>query len=82
MMVITMAILAPAHNIGLPAISCSLMLKCRKENIFCKPCKASKTNNGRLRNLPEHDPQKWEDFIKYNRIDVEVEKEITKWRLK
>ena len=27
---------------------------------FCQPCAPSKTNGGRTRNLPSHDPQKWE----------------------
>lgn len=40
---------------------------------FCSPCKATKTNGGRTRNLPEHAPDKWETFKAYNRRDVEVE---------
>lgn len=44
---------------------------------FCVPCKATKTNGGRTRNLPEHDRQKWELFKKYNKRDVEVEMQIT-----
>ena len=43
---------------------------------FCKPCAATKTNGGRTRNLPEHAPEKWETFKKYNRRDVEVEMSI------
>ena len=43
---------------------------------FCKPCAATKSNGGRTRNLPEHDPEKWETFIKYNKRDVEVEMSI------
>lgn len=43
---------------------------------FCVPCKATKTNGGRTRNLPEHDRQKWELFKKYNKRDVEVEMQI------
>lgn len=45
---------------------------------FCMPCKATKTNGGRTRNLPEHDRPKWELFKKYNQRDVEVEMQITK----
>lgn len=42
-------------------------------NYFCKPCKPTKVNGGRTRNLPEHDPQKWQQFIEYNRQDVVTE---------
>lgn len=40
---------------------------------FCSPCKPTKVNGGRTRNLPEHAPDKWETFKTYNRRDVEVE---------
>lgn len=43
---------------------------------FCKPCAATKTNGGRTRNLPEHDPEKWTTFKTYNKRDVEVEMNI------
>lgn len=43
---------------------------------FCCPCKPTKTNGGRIRNLPEHDPAKWEIFRQYNIRDVETEKHI------
>ena len=43
---------------------------------FCKPCKPTKTNGGRVRNLPAHDPDKWRLFIEYNRQDVVTEMEI------
>lgn len=43
---------------------------------FCKPCKPTKSNGGRTRNLPEHAPEKWEIFKKYNKQDVEVERAI------
>ena len=45
---------------------------------FCTPCKPTKANGGRTRNLPEHDPEKWEIFKKYNQRDVEVEMAIQK----
>lgn len=45
-------------------------------NYFCKPCKPTKTNGGRTRNLPEHDPEKWAQFIEYNRQDVVTESAI------
>ena len=40
---------------------------------FCKPCRPTKKNGGRTRNLPMHDPEKWPLFKKYNKRDVEVE---------
>lgn len=45
---------------------------------FCKPCKATKANGGRVRNLPAHDPDKWRLFREYNRQDVVTEMEIEK----
>lgn len=43
---------------------------------FCVPCKATKSNGGRTRNLPEHDMEKWNLFKAYNQRDVEVEQSI------
>lgn len=43
---------------------------------FCVPCKPTKTNGGRVRNLPEHDMEKWQRFKAYNLRDVEVEMQI------
>lgn len=45
---------------------------------FCTPCKPTKANGGRTRNLPSDAPDKWEVFKKYNRRDVEVEMSIKK----
>ena len=45
---------------------------------FCSPCKPTKSNGGRTRNLPEHDPEKWALFKSYNKRDVEVEIAIQK----
>lgn len=45
---------------------------------FCKPCRPTKKNGGRTRNLPIHDPGKWEQFKSYNIRDVETEMEIQK----
>ena len=45
---------------------------------FCVPCKPTKTNGGRIRNRPEHDPEKWERFKAYNLRDVETEMQIQK----
>ena len=43
---------------------------------FCVPCKPTKSNGGRTRNLPEHAPDKWTTFKDYNKRDVEVELSI------
>ena len=43
---------------------------------FCVPCKPTKVNGGRTRNLPEHDMKKWNTFVFYNKRDVEVEMSI------
>lgn len=43
---------------------------------FCVPCKPTKRNNQRLRNLSKHDPEKWELFKQYCIRDVEVEMNI------
>ena len=58
-------------------------LKSGKEGIrlFCKPVKPTKSNGMRTRNLPSDYPEKWEEFKKYNYIDVDVEMSIIK-RLK
>lgn len=40
---------------------------------FSVPCKPTKTNGGRTRNRPEHDPEKWDAFVRYNIRDVETE---------
>lgn len=43
---------------------------------FSIPCKPTKTNEGRHRNMPWHDPEKWEDFKTYCVGDVRAEREI------
>jgi DNA polymerase len=41
---------------------------------FCSPCKPTKANGGRTRNLPRHDPEKWALFKRYNGMDVIAER--------
>ena len=55
-------------------------LKERKDLIryFCTPCRPTKANGGRARNLPQHDSEKWMRFKEYNLRDVEVETDIKK----
>ncbi len=45
---------------------------------FSVPCKPTKVNEGRTRNLPEHDLDKWGTFKDYCKQDVEVERQIRK----
>lgn len=43
---------------------------------FSKPCKPTKKNGGRTRNLPEHDPNLWQEYKEYNIQDVVSEREV------
>ena len=43
---------------------------------FCTPCKPTKANGQRERNLPEHDPEKWTRFKEYAVRDVEAMRTI------
>ena len=45
---------------------------------FSIPCKPTKANGGRTRNLPKHDPEKWARYKAYNIRDVETEMQIQK----
>ena len=45
---------------------------------FSAPCKATKTNDGRTRNLPKHAPDKWEVYKQYNAQDVQTERAVRK----
>ena len=43
---------------------------------FCVSCKPTESNGGRTRNMPTDAPEKWTDFKKYNKRDVETEMSI------
>ena len=45
---------------------------------FSIPCKPTKSNGGRTRNLPEHDPEGWQKFKDYCVQDVKTERDIRK----
>lgn len=49
---------------------------------FCSPCKPTKANGGRTRNLPKDAPEKWELFKTYCIRDADVEKQIRQRLLK
>lgn len=78
-----------SYILGLPgsldAVAKTLKIEQQKDSkgkrlirYFSMPCKPTKKNGQRTRNLPEHDPVAWNDFIEYNRQDVVVEKAIKK----
>lgn len=43
---------------------------------FCVPCKPTKSNGGRTRNMPWDAPDKWTLFKEYCKRDVDVERQI------
>lgn len=45
---------------------------------FSIPCKPTKTNGMRTRNLPQHDPERWQLYKEYNAGDVVAERAIRK----
>ena len=45
---------------------------------FSVPCRPTKSNGGRTRNLPEHAPEDWERFKEYCKQDVRTERDIRK----
>jgi DNA polymerase bacteriophage-type len=79
--------MAKSTMLGLPlsldAVGKILKLQAQKDaagkaliKYFCVPCKPTKVNGGRTRNLPQHNPEKWEQFKAYCVRDVEVEQAI------
>ena len=69
---------ATGKALGLPAEKQKLTTGKALIRYFCVPCKASKTNGGRTRNYPKHDPAKWNLFKEYCRGDVVTEMEIAR----
>ncbi len=67
---------AAGKALGLPQDKQKLMTGKALIKYFCTPCAKTITNGGRTRNLPGHDPAKWELFVEYNRQDVVTEMEI------
>lgn len=49
---------------------------------FCLPCKPTQRNGHRTRNLPRHDPDKWQKFLEYGRVDVDTEQDIRRRLMK
>ena len=76
-----------ATRVGLPAslemcaevLDIDMQKDAKGKNLikyFSMPCKPTKVNGGRTRNYPEHDPEKWQQFIDYCEQDVRVEMAI------
>lgn len=67
---------ATGKALGLPQDKQKLAAGKALIKYFCVPCAPTKTNGGRTRNLPHHDPAKWALFKTYNAQDVVTEMEI------
>jgi DNA polymerase len=67
---------AVGEVIGLPEEKQKLKTGRALIRYFSIPCRPTKTNGQRKRNLPAHDPEKWTLYVDYNRQDVEAEREI------
>lgn len=62
--------------LGLPEDKKKMAIGKRLVQYFAKPCAPTKTNGGRKRNLPRHEPEKWALYKEYNRQDVVTERAI------
>ena len=69
---------ATGKALGLPAEKQKLNIGKALIRYFCVPCKPTKANGGRTRNLPHHDPDKWKLFKEYCIGDVVTEMEIAR----
>lgn len=67
---------ATGRALGLPEDKRKLSTGKALIRYFCVPCTPTKSNGGRRRNLPNHDPARWELFKEYNAQDVTTEMEI------
>ena len=67
---------AAGAALGLPEDKQKLKIGSALIRYFCVPCNPTKSNGGRTRNLPEHDPEKWAMFKGYNQQDVVTERTI------
>ncbi|ERT39754.1 DNA polymerase [Fusobacterium animalis] len=72
----TAGLAAIGNAMGLPQDKKKLTTGSALIRYFCIPCKATKSNGNRSRNLPQHAPEKWELFKEYCVQDVVTEMEI------
>lgn len=72
----TAGLAAIGNAMGLPQDKKKLTTGSALIRYFCIPCKATKSNGNRTRNLPQHAPEKWDLFKEYCVQDVVTEMEI------
>lgn len=72
----TAGLSATGEAMGLPQDKKKLGVGRSLIRTFCTPCKPTRANGNRTRNLPHHEPDKWELFKEYCRHDVVAEMEI------
>ena len=76
---------ATGRALGLPEDKRKLSVGKALIRTFCTPCRRTKSNGGRTRNLPLHDPERWELFKRYCAQDVvteqEIERRLSPWPL-
>lgn len=72
----TAGLAATGKALGLPEDKQKLAAGKALIKYFCAPCNPTKSNGGRVRNLPHHDTAKWQLFKDYCRQDVVTEMEI------
>jgi DNA polymerase len=70
---------ATGRALGLPEDKQKLNTGKALIRYFCVPCKPTKSNGGRTRNYPHHDPERWRLFKEYNAQDVVTEMEIARY---
>lgn len=71
-----MSLDAAGKALGLPEEQAKMKEGKALIRYFCCPCKPTKTNGGRERNLPEHAPERWKTFRDYCIRDTEAERTI------
>ena len=67
---------AAGEALGLPEDQAKIKDGRALIRFFCTPCKPTKANGMRERNLPEHDPEKWARFREYAVRDVDAMRTI------
>lgn len=72
----TAGLAATGAALGLPVDKRKLATGKALIKLFCVPCAPTARNGHRTRNMPWHEPEKWQLFIDYNRQDVVTEMEI------
>jgi len=74
----TAGLAATAIALGLPEDKRKMGIGNALIRTFCVPCKPTAKNGNRTRNLPHHEPEKWQLFKEYCRQDVVTEMEVNR----